>query len=378
MKKRPLPYLEFNRGERNAAAALAFVCVAVFIAPEIGRLFRPETSTDFSEIQQEVTALREAIGQTQPGEGLAEGKTQLFKFDPNTATFDEFVRLGLPERVANAILNYREHGGRFDAPDDFQKIYTLSAADFERLRDFIEIARPENPTAADQAAPRPAQNFPFDPNTATTADFIRLGLSERTAQSIENYRAKGGVFRQKSDFRKLYLLAEADYLRLEPFIEIAAPAAPQPPQPAMYGSQPAPPKQAKNRLDINRSTAEDWQQLPGIGTARAQKIVYFREKLGGFASVAQVSESRGLPDSVFQEIKTMLEMGTPVFRKINLNTATADELAAHPYFDKRQATLILSYRAQHGQFRSVNDLARIGAFKDAAWLEKVKPYLTVD
>ena len=46
----------------------------------------------------------------------------------------------------------------------------------------------------DQYAPRPVEEFRFNPNTATVEDFRRLGFSEKQAQSIDNYRKKGGTF----------------------------------------------------------------------------------------------------------------------------------------------------------------------------------------
>src|SRR6478736_5708739 len=46
--------------------------------------------------------------------------------------------------------------------------------------------------------------FRFDPNSASMQQFDSLGLSERQAKSIVNYRTKGGKFRIKSDLKKIY------------------------------------------------------------------------------------------------------------------------------------------------------------------------------
>jgi competence ComEA-like helix-hairpin-helix protein len=130
-------------------------------------------------------------------------------------------------------------------------------------------------------------------------------------------------------------------------------------------------------IDINTASPEDWQQLPGIGAVRAQKIVRYRDKLGGFARIGQVAETYGLPDSIYQMIRAGLRLETPVFRMINLNTATAGEIYAHPYFSPQQARLIIAYREQHGRFGSAAEIGRIQAFTDKDWLERVLPYLTV-
>ncbi|MEI7501554.1 MAG: helix-hairpin-helix domain-containing protein, partial [Bacteroidota bacterium] len=59
---------------------------------------------------------------------------------------------------------------------------------------------------------------PFDPNLITTAEGLRLGLSERQMQNLLNYRAKGGHFYRKEDLKKMYTLPESQYQELEPYI----------------------------------------------------------------------------------------------------------------------------------------------------------------
>ena len=206
---------------------------------------------------------------------------------------------------------------------------------------------------------------------------MRLGLPRALVARLLHYREKGGFFFDKTDFRKLYGLTDADFSRLEPYIAIAKSDLVV--RPAAYsggGSGYSP--MAETPVDINVATPADWQRLPGIGAARAYKIVRFRDKLGGFIAVQQVGETASLPDSVFQKIQSRLRLETPIFKKIDLNTATVDMLAAHPYFTYKQAQLIIAYREQHGPLARVEDIARIAAFTDKTWIDKVKPYLTVN
>ena len=69
-------------------------------------------------------------------------------------------------------------------------------------------------------ATRRVETFRFNPNTVTVEDLMRLGFSEKQAQSIDNYRSKGGRFRRKSDFAKSYVVADSVYRRLEAYIDI--------------------------------------------------------------------------------------------------------------------------------------------------------------
>lgn len=374
MKHSFINYLHFSRKERAGAFFLTLVCAAVFAFPEIARRFQQPKTSDFSAFESETRAFRDAAEKTETPAGA------LFNFDPNTASPDDLVRLGLSEKVAGIICRYRDKGGKFRSPEDFQKIWSLPKDDYERLLPYIQVKSAENESNIKISVQKP-EHFAFDPNTATGEDLQRLGLPARTVKSILNYRNKGGRFKSKNDLRKIYTLDEEDFARLEPFIDIAAVASvsPELPRPVAYSgnggqhflSKPA----IKGLVDINRASAEEWQQLPGIGEKRAAQIVKFRESLGGFVSVEQVGEMYGLPDSVFQRIKPMLAPNAGAVRKIDINAASAEALDAHPYISMKQAKLIVAHREQHGAYATVDDLADIAAFSDRKWLEKVKPYL---
>ncbi|MBC7775630.1 MAG: helix-hairpin-helix domain-containing protein [Phycisphaerae bacterium] len=380
MKTRFFNYLRFNRAERNGTLAL-FVLAAVFFAiPEISRYFRVSPKTDFAPFQIETQAFRAALANGK--NDARESSGALFNFDPNTASFDDFVRLGLSEKVSNIICNYRDKGGDFREPADFQKIWSLKKEDYTRLLPYIHIGTAEETPREKRPEKPAAELFAFDPNTSTEEDLLRLGLPNRAVKSILNYRSKGGQFRKKEDLEKIYTLDEDDYDRIAPYATFSgAIASAAVTRPVVYaGGFAAPSKKGldKGPVDINRANVEDWMSLPGIGETRARQLVNFREKLGGFISVRQLGEMYGLPDSVFQGIKANLVISTADIRKINLNTASVADLDTHPYISKRQAELIVAYREQHGAFASSDDLGKMRAFSDQAWLAKVGPYLGVE
>jgi competence protein ComEA len=198
-------------------------------------------------------------------------------------------------------------------------------------------------------------------------------------KSILNYREKGGRFKKQADLGKIYTLSQRDFERIAPYALFeAGSGAPLPVAMAAGVSGAKRPAEHTALVDINRASMEAWATLPGIGEARARQLVNFREKLGGFLRVEQVGEMYGLPDSVFQRIRPRLAFSTPSLRKVNLNTATVADLDAHPYISKKQAQLIVAYREQHGDFAAPEGVAKILAFTDKVWLEKVMPYLGVE
>jgi competence ComEA-like helix-hairpin-helix protein len=93
--------------------------------------------------------------------------------------------------------------------------------------------------------------------------------------------------------------------------------------------------------------------------------------------VAQVGETFGLPDSTFQKIKQFLKLENISIRKININTATVEELKAHPYIKWGLANPIVAYRNEHGPFSKVEDIKKVMAVTEEVY-SKLLPYLSIN
>jgi competence ComEA-like helix-hairpin-helix protein len=238
----------------------------------------------------------------------------------------------------------------------------------------------------DYDRPKPADDytargnlFPFDPNTIDVAGWRKLGLREKTIQTIQNFVAKGYKFRQPDDLRKIYGLRKQEADRLVPYVQIAAEELNHRPsfdnQKFAATSKKPEFEVYKNKIvDINIADTSDFIALPGIGSKLATRIINFREKLGGFNSVDQIAETYGVPDSTFQKIKARLICDNSVLTKININTANASELKQHPYIKWNVANAIYNYRSQHGTYRSIEDLRKIDIIPDDLF-NKIAPYL---
>lgn len=221
--------------------------------------------------------------------------------------------------------------------------------------------------------------FYFDPNTLSVEGWKKLGVSERTANTIQNYITKGGRFNKAADIGKIWGLHENDVKRLLPYITIKS--LPVTGYSSVKTTEPykayATQKNTIGPVDINEADTADFIALPGIGSKLANRIIAFREKLGGFYKAEQVAETFALPDSTFQKIKDRLVMTSNQVKKININKATPDELKAHPYIRYYIANAIVQYRKMHGEFESVDDLKKIMIITDDIF-DKAAPYLTVD
>jgi competence ComEA-like helix-hairpin-helix protein len=220
-------------------------------------------------------------------------------------------------------------------------------------------------------------NFYFDPNTATAAEWTRLGIKPKTIRTIENYRNKGGKFYQATDLKKIFGFSPKDAERLIPFVVIRDSESKKTPNKTI--TEPPASFERKKKfdlVDINTADTNQFKTLPGIGSKLSQRIINFRNKLGGFYSIEQISEVYLLPDSVFRKIQPMLLLNESEVRKLNINAASLDELKAHPYINDNLAKALIAYREQHGSFGSAENIKMIMLVSEEIF-QKLIPYLSV-
>lgn len=202
--------------------------------------------------------------------------------------------------------------------------------------------RPEAAAAVAAAiVPRTYENFRFNPNVVSVNDLRRLGFSLKQAESIDNYRKKGGKFRRKEDFAKSYVVADSVYRRLEKYIDIPL-------------------------LDINRADSAEFDALPGIGGYFAAKMVEYRSRLGGYSCKEQLMEIYHLDNEKYSRFSDLITVGES--RPFRLWTMPADSLKLHPYIRNwKTANAIVLYRDNNPrELWTVEGLRNAGILDDAA------------
>lgn len=388
MKTTLRDFFYFSLSQRRSIFLLACVVTSVFLLPKIWSNYQSiPTETDFSEFEDDIAVFEQSSENTPDDYEMTtlskeispkENTIELFDFNPNTVSKTALIRLGLTNSVATTFIKYRNSGATFRKKEDLLKVYGIKKEDYNRLVPYLKI--PEKKKVIPQKRdikpqkPKPLTPFMFNPNTATKETFIRLGLSPKIAQTILNYRNKGGQFWKKQDFKKIYGLTEAHYQTLEPFINIPKQVTEKVIPPTAIPKEFTAPVVVK--IDINQSTVADWKKLKGIGDYSAKRIVNFRDKLGGFTSVEHIKETWNVPDSMIDKVATQLII-SPLIRKISINTVSAEELSLHPYIKRKEAHVIVNYRTNHGNYSSIDDLKKVRALTPF-FIERITPYLSFE
>lgn len=323
MLKRPLKdYLNFTRLERRGIAVLCTLIILCWCFPIVFQYFRQNKQPDYSTFQQEIAGF---------------------------------------EREQDSLK--KMHDNIYERKDNYSSTGILNLNDL----------------------PDP---FPFDPNTISFEGWQRLGVPVRTIHTILNYQKAGGYFFKKEDLNRIYGLSPELYQHLEPYIRIIPRGAfknstPNLNRDSVYTEHTKQTIFLRNKLknelaviDINTADSLQWIMLKGIGPVLSSRIIRFRKALGGFHKIEQIAEVYGLPDSTFQSIKQQLNISSFSLKKLNVNTATVEELKSHPYIGYRLAASIKAFREQHGAFQRVEDLQQLQLVNEQIYL-KIVPYLTV-
>jgi competence protein ComEA len=219
------------------------------------------------------------------------------------------------------------------------------------------------------------QLFSFDPNRSSENDFINLGFPSILASRIINYRNKGGKFKTKTDLLKIYGLDSSFYKTIYPFINL--------PDRITTESNPSGHSSIKEsnivsaKLDLNAADTSQLITVFGIGKKLSERIVKYRNRLGGFISMEQLKEVYGLDSSAIENISGKFVIGKNYQpTQISINSASEKEIGAHPYLSFKLAKAITTYRFQHGSFTALDDLSKLQLLNEND-LKRIKPYLSL-
>jgi DNA uptake protein ComE-like DNA-binding protein len=196
------------------------------------------------------------------------------------------------------------------------------------------------------------------------------GLSKKQIKVISHYLSRGGKFRIKNDFKKMYCLTDFQYKNLRPYIQL--PDSIEPIKKEKYKST-----NKLSIIDIGTIDSTGLLVIRGIGPVFASRIVKFREKLGGFYSLEQLKEVWGITDSVYQNLLPSISLKDTIpFRYIHLNTDSFAVLASHPYLKGKIAGLICKFRKHH-PFNSIEELKQLPLITDENF-RKLAPYIKTE
>ncbi len=219
--------------------------------------------------------------------------------------------------------------------------------------------------------------FYFDPNILSEKGWVQLGLKQKTVHTLLNYLNKGGRFKTPEDLKKIWGMLPEEADRLIPFVQIKQIQVKQ--KMIIFKAI-----QLKKIIDINEATLSDWESFPGIGPVLANRIIHYRDKLGGFNSIEQLKKTYGITDSVFQLILPNLTIKEFVNERskkgdldiVDINRADEASLIKSGIPESIAKAIVL-YRKQYGKYQQMSDLKKI-VFINEAVFQQISPKLKLE
>ena len=219
----------------------------------------------------------------------------------------------------------------------------------------------------------------FDPNTADSSTLVHLGFKPWQAKNMVKYRAAGGKYRKPEDLKKLYGMTDSMFQALTPYIYIAREEVDSVAVDSLRKDSLPRWKEENKDTILNLRTADtvELKMIHGIGSYRARQIVRYREQLGGFVSVEQVLEAKGMENVDADSLLAHFWIDSVKIEAMKVNSVGVQRLSRHPYLRFEQAQAIYELRRKKIRLDSIQQLQQIECIS-AETLEKIAPYLNFD
>ena len=268
---------------------------------------------------------------------------------------------------------------RFQPPKEDETVWVNDStksqfADYQEKQDSIRKAqwRRQRDTIA-------VRMQVFDPNTADSSTLVHLGFKPWQAKNMIKYRAAGGRYRKPEDLKKLYGMTDSMFQALTPYIYIAREEVDSVAVDSLRKDSLPRWKEENKDTILNLRTADtvELKMIHGIGSYRARQIVRYREQLGGFVSVEQVLEAKGMENVDADSLLAHFWIDSVKIEAMNVNSVGVQRLSRHPYLRFEQAQAIYELRRKKIRLDSIQQLQQIECIS-AETLEKIAPYLNFD
>ena len=228
---------------------------------------------------------------------------------------------------------------------------------------------------------RKPNTYSFNPNYITDYKGYTLGMSNDEIDRLHKFRNEGKWINSIADFQNVTGVSDSLLNELGPLFKF--PEWVKKPQGKNNFSSNKDEKgfteiSYTQKTDLNVATAEQLQQVSGIGEVLSNRITAYRERLNGFSNDIQLYEVYGLDPGVAQRALNLFTVKTPKeIVVINVNKASASDIATIPGISFELAKKIWEFRRLREKIESLDELTKIDGITERK-LQLIQLYLSVE
>ncbi|WCM43379.1 helix-hairpin-helix domain-containing protein [Flavobacterium sp. CBA20B-1] len=198
---------------------------------------------------------------------------------------------------------------------------------------------------------------PFNPNYINDYKGFKLGMTTAEIDKLVAFRAQGKYVNSAAEFQQVTGVSNELLGKMAPYFKF--PEWTQKKQTAVQNPQ----KEVFKKIDLNKASSQELVALKGIGDYYANVLIAEREKLNGFVHINQIDFIKGLRPETVKLLKQQVFVSrVKNINKINVNTASKEQLATIPYISTYVSREIVVLRSKQNEPLKMEDLRKINNF----------------
>lgn len=241
---------------------------------------------------------------------------------------------------------------RFFYKPKSNSVFTLHSEEITCLQEEMDTL------IAFEIAKRIPKLYPFNPNFITDYKGYKLGMTQAEINLLHQYRAQGKWINSKADFKRVTGVSKVWLDSISPYFKF--------PNWVKYSKLNSKTTfkntvlSVSEKKDLNKIVASDLQQIFGVGEVLSERIINYRNTLGGFSADVQLYAVYGLSNEVVQRIQERFTVKTPKpIETMNLNDASASDIATLPGISFETAKTIWEFVQLREGIKDLSELKNI-------------------
>lgn len=271
----------YSRRERRSSFILLIILVVIISA----RYSVPQTSIKAEDVTSTIVSDNDNGSHRQV---IASSQISLFPFNPNTASYDTLILLGLSQQEAATLISYREKGGRFRRPSDLKKVYGLDSVKAEKLMAFIvqkaDTIKKKGIIIKDKKRPL------IDLNNCDSAELVSLpGIGPVLSARIIKYRHLLGGFVRVDQLKEVYGLKEETFDLISSMVSADSSMV--------------------EMININTAGFRELSKLPYFESYEIKSVLKYRELQGKITGMDELIDNKIITTEKSVKIRPYLKFG---------------------------------------------------------------------
>lgn len=348
----------YNKSQRNGILYLAILIIILqfsyyfidFSSEEVEMLNTPE----IVEFQQKIDSLKLIE--------MERRKPKIYPFNPSFITDYKGYKLGMSVEELDKLFAFRKQGKYINSVQQFQDVTGVSDSLLLKISPFFKFPDWLNKKVSKKQNTKTSfQGKKIDLNLATIDELQQVnGIGDKLSKRIVKFKTSIGGYQNITQLKKVYgLKPNVVHAILERFYIKKG-------------------KLNKEIKDLNQATAEELKSIYGIGDKLSNRIIAYRNSIGGFYFEDQLYEVFGLKPEVIAELRKYFKiLSKPTITKVNVNEATFKQVLHLPYIDYELTKKIFDYRDEFAEIQHIEELKKIEGFPLDKY-DRIALYLSVE